>query len=60
MTEFDPRQDFESVAEALAEVMEQERPLDALMAVARHNIMNDEYGFAQDLITAYQEDTYEN
>ena len=36
-------------------IIEQDEPLDALMEVMRCNIINDEYGFAAELIRTYGE-----
>ncbi len=51
---FDPDMEFETVAQAARLVASQAEPLDALMATVRCNILKDEYGFASELITAYQ------
>lgn len=51
---FNPDRGFDSPNDAVCLILEQEFPLDALMAIVRCNVMKDEYGFAVETIRAYQ------
>ena len=52
---FDPDMGFDNTNQAVQLIVEQDEPLDALMEVMRCNIINDEYGFAAELIRTYGE-----
>ena len=50
---FDPNMLFRNTDHAIQLILAQEWTLDALMAVVRCNCINEEYGFAAELIRLY-------
>jgi hypothetical protein len=53
VTKFDAGQQFDSPGEAVALILTQNDPMEALLAVVRANVEVDEFGFASEVVSEY-------